>query len=73
MTSLAAQPEPEPEVPRLALTKKEAATTLGVSIEFFERHIMGDLRVIHRGRRWLIPLSELQRWLNSTAERTVEQ
>ncbi len=71
--SLAAQPDPEPGVPRLALTKAEAASTLGVSIEFFERHIMSDLRVVHRGRRWLIPLAELQRWLNSSAERTVER
>ena len=59
--------------PRLALTKAEAAMALGVSVDFFEEHVMPELRIVRRGRRRLIPLSELQRWLDVSAERTVER
>ena len=40
---------------RMALTKAEAADTLGVSVDFFERHVMPELRIVRRGRRRLIP------------------
>jgi hypothetical protein len=67
----AAVGDPKP-LPRLALTKAEAASTLGVSIDFFEVHVMPELRIVRRGRRRLIPLGELQRWLDESAHRTVE-
>lgn len=69
---MSAQPEPVPAPPRLALTKSEAAMALGVSVDFFEEHVMHELRIVRRGRRRLIPLSELQRWLDDSAQRTVE-
>ena len=56
---------------RLALTKAEAAFALGVSVDFFERHVMHELRIVRRGRRRLIPMAELQRWLDSTAATTL--
>jgi excisionase family DNA binding protein len=56
---------------RLALTKAEAARALGVSVDFFEEHVMHELRIVRRGRRRLIPLSELDRWLDESAERTI--
>ena len=52
-------------VPRLALTKAEAAEALGVSVDFFEDHIMCELRIVRRGRRRLIPVAELVRWLRA--------
>ena len=55
-------------VPRLALTKAEAAEALGVSVDFFEDHIMCELRVVRRGRRRLIPIAELERWLERSAD-----
>lgn len=59
-----------PEVPRLALTKHEAAHALGVSIDFFDEHIAPELRMVRRGRRRLIPVRELERWLQENADRT---
>jgi excisionase family DNA binding protein len=61
-------PEPDRRPARLALTKAEAATSLGVSVDFLERHVMPELRVVRRGRRRLIPLRELERWLDQSAE-----
>src|SRR3954462_15427782 len=55
-------------VPRLALTKAEAAEALGVSVDFFEDHIMCELRIVRRGRRRLIPVAELRRWLETSAD-----
>jgi excisionase family DNA binding protein len=56
-------------VPRLTLSKQEAAMALGVSVDYFEQHVMPDLRVIHRGRRRLIPSAELERWIDRSASR----
>lgn len=53
--------------PRLALTIDEAARSLGISRDHFERHVMPDLRIVRSGRRRLIPVSELNRWLDQQA------
>ena len=53
--------------PRLALTPSEAAATLGVSRDFFDHHVQPELRVVRRGRRRLIPMRELERWLDQNA------
>ena len=58
-------------VPRLALSKTEAADALGVSIDFLEQHVLHELRIVRRGRRRLIPLTELQRWIDNNAHRTL--
>ena len=58
-------------VPRLALTKAEAAEALGVSVDFLEDHVMCELRVVRRGRRRLIPVAELTRWLEASADRAL--
>jgi excisionase family DNA binding protein len=58
--------------PRLALTKPEAAEALGVSIDTLERHIMAELRVVRRGRLVLIPVREIERWLERSAALTLD-
>ncbi|MBA3747648.1 MAG: hypothetical protein H0W96_09190 [Solirubrobacterales bacterium] len=58
-------------VPRVALTRTEAAAALGVGLDSFERHVQPDLRLIRRGRLVLVPVSELERWADSVAERTL--
>jgi excisionase family DNA binding protein len=54
-------------VPRLALSKLEAAQAIGVSVDFLEEHVLAELRVVRRGRRRLIPVKELERWLEQSA------
>lgn len=54
---------------RMAFNKTEAAEALGVSVDFFDRHVASELRCICRGRRRLYPRAELQRWLESESER----
>jgi excisionase family DNA binding protein len=58
-------------VPRLALSKAEAAEALGVSVDFLEQHVMHELRIVRRGRRRLIPVAEITRWMESNAHRTL--
>ena len=58
-------------VPRLALSKTEAADALGVSVDFLEEHVLHELKIVRRGRRRLIPLTELQRWIDNNAHRTL--
>jgi len=55
-------------VPRLALSKQEAAESLGVSVDYFDEHIAHELPMVRRGRRRLIPLRELERWLLDNAD-----
>jgi excisionase family DNA binding protein len=57
-----------PQVPRLALSKQEAAQALGVSVTFFEAEIAHELRMVRRGRRRLVPVRELERWLEQQAD-----
>jgi hypothetical protein len=40
-------------------------------VDFFEQHIMPDLRVIREGRKVLIPTAELELWVNEHASRTL--
>ena len=56
---------------RLALSKQEPADALGVSVDFLEQHVMHELRIVRRGRRRLIPVPELERWLSANAARSV--
>ncbi len=55
--------------PRLAVSPDEAAAILGVSRDYFDEHVIGELRVVRRGRRILVPLAEIQRWLERNAAR----
>lgn len=52
---------------RLAISRAEAARALGVSVDFFEEHVQPDLRIVRRGRRRLVPLAELDRWIDANA------
>jgi len=56
---------------RLALSKAETAAALGVSVDFFDAHVAHELRIVRRGRRRLVPLAELERWLESNAARAL--
>lgn len=60
--------QPESALPRLAVNKTEASAILGVSVDFFDAHIAHEVRCIHRGRRRLYPVAELQAWLERESE-----
>ncbi|MGH3038407.1 MAG: excisionase family DNA-binding protein [Gaiellaceae bacterium] len=55
--------------PRLALSPDEAAAVLGVSRDYFDEHVIAELRIVRRGRRILVSLAELERWLDRAAAR----
>jgi helix-turn-helix protein len=55
------------QLPRLALTRAEAAEALGMSLDSFERYVQADVRMIRRGRMRLVPVRELERWLDANA------
>jgi hypothetical protein len=49
----------------------EAAASIGVGVDFFDEHIRPELRVIRRGSKRLVSVSELQRWCDENAERVL--
>jgi hypothetical protein len=59
-------------VQRLAYSKAEAAAALGVSVDYIDDHVWPELRVVRRGRLTRVPVSELQRWLDHSAARTLD-
>jgi excisionase family DNA binding protein len=59
--------------PRLALSPDEASAALGVSRDYFDEHIRPELRTVRRGRRLLIAVRELERWLERSASRALEE
>lgn len=63
------RPEGRRELPRLALTFAESAAILGVSDEFFAQHVARELHFVRRGRKKLVAMRELERWLEESAAR----
>lgn len=53
--------------PRFTLKVEEAAAALGVSRDFFDEHVRDELRLIRRGRLVLVPVRELERWVEREA------
>ena len=62
---------PRAPVPRLALSVADAAAALGVSEDFFTEHVAADLRWVRRGRKKLVSVHELERWLEENAAVTL--
>lgn len=56
-----------PSPPRLGLTIAEAARAVGVSESSFKRHVQPELRVVRRGSLRIIPVPEIERWLETNA------
>ena len=55
-------------IPRVALSRQEAAASLGMSLDSFERHVQPELKLIRRGKLRLVPMVELERWATENAE-----
>ena len=71
MSSPSQLPREPPALPRVALTRAEAAEAIGVSLDFLEEHVLPELRVVRRGRKILVPLRELERWVDEAAAFTL--
>jgi hypothetical protein len=54
-------------VPRLLLTRKEAAACLGMSLDTFERRVQPVIKLVPCGQLLLVPLRELERWCDEHA------
>ena len=63
---------PVAPVPRLALTRREAAASLGMSLNHFERKVQPDLKLVLCGQLVLIPVAELERWIQRRARQVLE-
>lgn len=67
-----APPRPIEPVPRYLLTRKECAASLGMSLNHFERHVQPQLKIVLCGQLVLIPVPELERWVQRPAHYLVE-
>lgn len=54
-------------VPRLLLSRKEAAAALGISVDTFERRVQPLIKVVPCGQLLLVPVNELERWCEEHA------
>jgi hypothetical protein len=59
-------------VPTLALDVSEACQAIGCSWDFFTEHVAPEIRIVRLGRRKLIAVTELQRFLDEHGERLLE-
>ena len=60
-------------VPRLALTRQEAALALGMGLTSFEQYVQPHVRAVRHGKLRLFPVRELERWLEENAAMTLER
>jgi hypothetical protein len=51
----------------------QAPQALGVSHDFFREHVAGELKWVRRGRKRLVSVRELERWLELNAARVFEE
>jgi excisionase family DNA binding protein len=56
---------------RVALRPTEAAEAIGVSADYFREYIDGELRWVRRGRVRVVPMKEIEAWLERHAEKTL--
>jgi excisionase family DNA binding protein len=59
-------------VARLAISPEEAATALGISRDTFDREVRHELRIVRIGRRVVVPVKELERYLERNATRAFD-
>ena len=55
-------------IPRIALTRDEAAVSLGLSLSSFERYVQPHVPCIRRGSLRLFPVAALEKWAEQNAE-----
>lgn len=55
---------PKDQSIRLALSRRDAADALGMSLSHFQRHVQPYIRCVYSGQLRLYPVAELERWLD---------
>jgi hypothetical protein len=65
--SVAARSRAPGAVPRMLLTRREAAATLGMSLRHFQRHVQPHVRCVYSGQLRLYLLRDLERWAEDEA------
>ncbi len=68
ITAAVAAVASKPRTPALALTVEQACDALSVSWDTWKQHIAPNVRIVRVGRRKLISVTELQRWLDTNGE-----
>ena len=61
-----------PRLPIIALPLDEAAASLGMSLKSFDRYVRPHVRLIRRAGKLLVPVTELERWADRSAEEVLE-
>jgi hypothetical protein len=54
-------------VPRVLLSRREAADALGMSLRHFQRHVQPHVRCVYSGQLRLYPLKDLEHWAEEHA------
>lgn len=62
---------PVEPVPRIALTRAEAAASLGMGVSSFEQYVQPEVRCIRRGSLRLFLVADLERWATENAGLTL--
>jgi hypothetical protein len=57
----------------IALSPEQAAASLGMSRASFDRYVRPEVRVVRRGSLILVPVRELEKWVDRNAAVTVEE
>jgi hypothetical protein len=65
--------KPSPAVPKLALSVDEACSALGISWDLWRSSVEPEVRVVRLGRRKLVAVAELERWLADRGEGVLER
>lgn len=60
-------------IPRFALTTVEAAASIGVGPDFFDTNIRPYLALVREGRKVLVPVTEIERWVEENASPPVSE
>jgi hypothetical protein len=63
---------PKASTPPLALTAARAAGALDMSEDAFREHVAPELRWVRCGRKKLVAIAELERWLEQNASRMLD-
>ncbi len=58
----------QPTLPRMLLTRQEAAAALGMSLRHFQRHVQPYVRCVYSGQLRLYRPRDLERWADRQAE-----